>query len=289
MSETDTGAAAANAGETQAGQPVNAETGQPATQIVKPEEPIDRVWRDGGPMSETLSKAYDQSIARQEREEANKPDLPQTYMQGEDSADRLKSWFGLSEGERKEISSVADDINARKKDAAMFGLTLQEREAILAAERAKAPAVPADYEPITRAVKEAYADLEPQHVVQRWSDIDKFARRDAPGALRWLAGELGVDLRSLTGGPQSAPPVSQAPSANATGAIVQFLNEHADAQSIIGDITDAIQTGAFQRSGNPLADLKAAYQHVKGKRGDRKPARKGKWEDTLRSVGERIA
>lgn len=285
---TSTASEPATAPETTGGQQsglINIDTGQPAVQLVKSEEPVERFGGDA--LRDSMVKAHDESVARQDREAP--AHMPTTYKQGEDSVDRMKAWFDLAPGEREEISNVSADIEQRRKDAAMFGLSLQEREAILNAERAKATAAPADYEPIKEAVKSAYADLEPQHVVQRWSEIDKFARKDPPGALRWLAGELGVDLRTLSAEPMQH---EQQASPHVVSAITQFLNEHKDAKGIIADISDAIQNGVIQRSGNPLADLKSAYQHVKSKSADRRPrSRKSAaaWEDTMRRVGERIA
>lgn len=210
------------------------------------------------------------------QKEAAAPTMPAFGFDTLDSTvdakvDATVDWMNKPVDERKSISIAHGEIERRKAEAKALGITLADREAITQTERLNRPA-PATSPGLTRAA-EMYPNHTPDEIVTRWADIDRYVQANPQQGLRWLAGELGVDLNSLAGGQQGVSSVQSA--------VEQFLGKNTDAEKYISDIAGMVQSRDFQRSGNPLADLETAFKQVKrqkfGRKNDTRPA----WERTM--------
>lgn len=100
--------------------------------------------------------------------------------------------------------------------------------------------------------------MTPAQVVQRWAAAEKFLQRDGKAAIKWLAGQYGVDLTELVGGaePPAAVDPALAELRNKLSAIEQSVTGFTQSQRQAAEMarTQAIQkfASATDADGNLL-------------------------------------
>jgi len=171
----------------------------------------------------TLARAADEAYSRAERDAP--PRMPSGLMpaSGEetgkpfeirDAVERTSDWLELPEEERRSLASAHEEIQRRRDEAEKLGLTLEEREAILAGERAEqGPQNKQDlpqewrktYGPVWNAYKQLYPNHQPAEVAQRYIAIDQFIRRDPVAGINWLAQQYGTTVEAILAGAQPEP------------------------------------------------------------------------------------
>lgn len=239
----------------------------------------------------TAAKAFD---AIQKRGDET-PRMPSPMaVTGKDigaAVERASEWLDTPLDERKALAAAHGDIEHRRAEAAKLGLTLEEREAIIAAEqRQAAQAEASEFEPVKTAYRELYPEAKASEVAHRYGEIDKFIRKDPAAGIRWLAEQYGVDVAQLV----QPQPMQQHQPQDVRSVVVAFANRTPDWAQLQTPILKALQSGAVPLTGDTEADLKKAYEHVKSQRPKGPPAKpKGKssWQDvaaTIERVGNQI-
>jgi hypothetical protein len=239
-------------------------------------------------VSATATKAFDAIQAREDAAPRMPTPMAATGKDIGEAVDRSSRWLDTPIAERKALAEAHEDIEQRRAEAAKLGLTLQEREAIIAAEQRKtAAAEQSEFEPVKASYRELYPEAKPAEVAQRYGEIDKFIRKNPAAGIRWLAEQYGVDVSQLGQPPvqQSADPVR--------AALDSFASQHADWRTYGNAMVQAINSGAIPRTADYAADLAAAYRYVKARTKEARPKPKGKtsWQDiasTIERVGKEI-
>jgi hypothetical protein len=206
----------------------------------------------GDAFRDAMANIYDKSLARDERQARDDPPLP--FKEGRDPRETMEAAWDWQETPRAERQRTAKAISAKDEmqaEADRLGITFDQALMLRQTEALSNPPVPERWNAAADSMRSLFPEQQPEDTANWLADVVKYARRDPPGALRWMAQQLGVDPASAL-----APP-------DPNQAVNEFLGANAEAAEYIEDMLTAITTGKVKRDRDPRKTLQAAFKHVR--------------------------
>lgn len=213
------------------------------------------------------------------------------------AVDKTAEWLSLPLSERKEAAAASAEVARWKDEANKLGLTLEQRQALLADQKSQAAtAEHAEFAPFMKDLGELYPGQSAKDIAAKYIEVDRQVRKDPVAGMRWLCEMTGVDPRQLVERAQPSGTEWASPTfAQDRETVVAFAQSVPDWEQHQTGVLNALKSGAVARTGNIPGDLRAAYDYAKTqsppKRSEtrRKASpRRASWEDTLERVGQQV-
>lgn len=167
------------------------------------------------------------------------------------------------DAKRLDIKAVKH-IEQQKAEAKKYGLTLEEYQLSMQALRANETQAGPEWREASEGLRSLYPDQEPHETAKWLADVARYARQDGPGAVRWIAQQLGVNPSALS---------AVTPDAAVKTTIGRFMEAYPEAQEFNAEIAEAISDGKIERGANHLETLQRAYDFVRQSKQTKKPKR----------------
>lgn len=258
---------------------------------------------DGDKLESSMSKIFDDIQAREAKTAKAQPSLPEgaqvvyqndrgetaAVKSGETIRDTMEAayeWANKPANEKKEIAEAHNAVKELRAEAEKNGLTLEEAEALKQSEAANKAAAQSEYTPIADNVQRLYPGEKPTETIQKWAHWAEHIQKNGEDGYLDFLEAAGVDFDKLG---------RAALQRESTRTVERFRSQHADFDQHAEAVRYAIELGKVRRTGNPIADLSAAYDYVKGLFNERQRAAMqagalhgGNWENTMRMAADAL-
>jgi hypothetical protein len=224
-------------------------------------------------MAAIWDRAQDPAYAEAEADRTGAPiPLPPTW--GKDTPEAFAKWSALSREDQKDFAKACAISEARKAEAAKFGLTAAEAEALMALHQAEQSAASNEgLAPVMQRVAALKPSQAPEVTLERLTEIAEFITQNPEEGYRWLGERLGIQAPALRAVDVEAwAKQTEAGMANATERAFQaaartvfneFAGQNPDVMRFVPAMNAALKSGAVRRSGNMQRDLAAAYEYAR--------------------------
>ena len=204
----------------------------------------------------------------------------------EETMEAQYEWSKKPVAERQRLAQAAAEIEKRKIEAAQFGLSVEEAEAVKQTEALKSAGDQSEYAPVADRIQRLFPTERAPETMNKLAGWTEHLQKHGEAGYLDLMEAAGVDFNKLA---------YHAEHRNVTRMVEDFSTRAPDFAQHQTAIAGILKDARFQKTGNHQADLATAYQIAKQLWNEREARamqagqRRGRTiDDTMRMVGNRL-